>query len=657
MTLKNAFKKLPLAAVVAAAAGSAQAVEFSMFGIEGQFDNTISYGAGWRAENPDRGQVAKYGTSDLVEGGGQASTYNYDDGTLNYEKDKLYTNVLKWSGDFSLTYENYGMFTRGRAYYDSALMDDERPWKELNQATKDAAGKGAELMDAFVYANYELGTTPVSLRFGRQVLSWGESTFIQGGINSINPIDASAARKPGVEVKEVLLPVNMAYTSIGITDAVSLEAFYQIGWEATRSDPCGTFFSTVDFVADGCGPVILANPNPSAPRSEQEILAERDAEIAAGTPLAQRLYPVSERLSDKTPESKNQFGLALRWYSEALGDTEFGLYHMNLHSRVPFISGYVANPLSGSAATNPNGEYVTQYPLYQLDYPEDIKLTGISFNRSTEGGWSIGGEVSVKQDAPISWNAFEVLYAGNLSPMSKLFQMRATEKLGSFDPNSQTDVIAAKAALAGDFFEGYDRFDIWQAQMTFIKFFDQILGASRLSLVTEVGATYVPDLPGLDEARYGRSGAYGIGATDEQIAATFSGGEATSYYSCDASAAGSVSGGVNGQGGSNENPDYCTKEGFTTQLSGGIRLRASLNYSNVFLGVNLEPNMALGYDRGNAPEPGGQFLDQRVQGSVGVNFEYMNTYSGGFAYTMYDGTEYDPLKDRDNYSLNLKVTF
>lgn len=643
MTLKNAFRKLPLAVVVATAAGSAQAVEFSMFGIEGQFDNTISYGAGWRAEDPDRGQVAKYGTSDLVEGGGKASTYNYDDGTLNYEKGKLYTNVLKWSGDLSLTYDNYGAFARGRAYYDSALMDDERPWKELNQATKDAAGKGAELMDAFVYANYEFGSTPVSLRFGRQVLSWGESTFIQGGINSINPIDASAARKPGVEVKEVLLPVNMAYGSVGITDAVSLEAFYQIGWEATRSDPCGTFYSTVDFVADGCGPIILANPNPSSPLSEQEILAGRDAEIAAGVPLSQRAYPVAERNSDVKPDSANQFGLALRWYSEALGDTEFGLYHMNLHSRVPYIVGNVANPLTSSGATNPDNT-ATAYPVYQIGYPEDIKLTGISFNRSTEGGWSIGGEVSVKQDMPISWNAFEILYASVLLPTSKLFQMRASEALGhTLDVNSESDVAAAKAALAGEYFEGFDRYDVWQAQMTFIKFVDQFMGASRLSLITEVGATYVPDLPDLDEARYGRSGAYGIGADDTQVASSFdTNGDPATYYSCETL---------------NENPDYCTKDGFTTKLSGGIRLRATLDYNNALFGANLQPTLALGYDRGNAPEPGGQFLDKRVQGSIGLNFDYLNTYSGGIAYTMYDGTEYDPLKDRDNYSLNLKVTF
>src|SRR5690606_31877087 len=93
----------------------------------------------------------------------------------------------------------------------------------------------------------------------RQVVNWGESTFIQGGINSINPVDAMAFRRPGAEIKEGLLPVNMAFASIGLTESTTLEAFYQLEWEETRTDPCGTFFSTVDFVYEGCGPVLIGS--------------------------------------------------------------------------------------------------------------------------------------------------------------------------------------------------------------------------------------------------------------------------------------------------------------------------------------------------------------------------------------------------------------
>jgi len=675
MTKTKFLKRLPLA--LAIAAGSAQAYEFSVGPVDAQIGTSISYGVAFRTEDPDSSQVAKYGTSELVEGG-SGSSYNFDDGTLNFEKGDAYTNVLKANVDLELSYEDMGAFFRGKAFYDAAIMDSDPAWKEFNDATKDAAGQGYDLLDAFVWYNFDVGETPVSARLGRQVISWGESTFIQGGINSINPIDASAARKPGVEVKEVLLPVNLAYASIGLTDDVTLEAFYQLEWEKTRIDPCGTFFSTTDFVADGCGPVILGGP-----AGEKAYLDARDVEIANGLiGLANRQAPITERLPDSEPKDDGQFGIALRWYSEALGDTEFGFYYMNIHSRVPLISGIAANPLQDEVIFGGNGDGTLElgvdpaintsadalaFPLYNVAYPEDIKLSGISFNTSTDGGWSVGGEVSLTQDRPLQYNSFELLLGGNLVPTSTLFKNRYDEATGGdLDVNNPAAVYAAKQALAGTAFDGFDLYDIVQAQMTFIKFFDQVMGASRLTFISEIGITHIPDLPGLDEARYGRSGAYGMGDFDPVLATTI--GATDVYYTCDASQtvdgittaqADALQGGTGGDGagGSNETPANCTNDGYVDKTSAGIRVRGSLDYPNAFLGVNVKPKLALGYDVGNGPEPGSQFIDGRIQASLGVDFDYLNMYSGGIAYTMYDGGDYNVLTDRDNVSLNLKVTF
>ena len=282
------MKKIPLAlAVSALSVASANAVEFNFGDLGVQLDNTISYGVAWRVEGRDSDQIMP-GNGSLVGETGTGSSYNYDDGTLNYSKGDIYTNAVKWSGDLEINYQNFGGFFRARAYYDTALMDEDTDFKPLNDATKDAAGKGAELMDAYVWADMELGATPVNLRVGRQVVSWGESTFIQGGINSINPVDASAFRKPGAEVKEGLLPVNMVYTSIGLSADVTLEAFYQLEWEKTRTDPCGTFFSTVDFVADGCGPVILGGTE-----SELFYLEGHQADNDDNIPNSDRELPIS----------------------------------------------------------------------------------------------------------------------------------------------------------------------------------------------------------------------------------------------------------------------------------------------------------------------------------------------------------------------------
>jgi len=604
----NKLKTLTLA-VAAVSAASASAFEFDAGPVSGQINTSVSWGIGVRTEDQDLTQVHKDNAA-----GGTGSSYNFDDGTLNYENGDVITNVLKGNMDLELVMGDGGAFFRGTAFYDAAIMDDDPAFKDHIDATKDAAGSGYDLLDAFVWYNFDMGDIPVSARLGRQVLSWGESTFILGGISSINPINASAVRKPGVEVKEVLLPVNMAYGSFGLTDDVTLEAFYQLEWEKTRPDACGTFFSTTDFVSDGCGPVLLGGAE-----DERDILARYESGDISTT-------AVTPRLDDVTPSDDGQFGLALRWYSEELGDTEFGFYYMNVHSRLPVIGGVVANPAAGN-----------NFPSYRIEYPEDIKISGLSFSRGTESGWSIGGELSYKQDAPVQWNSFEILLGGLLNADSLLLQDRAQPLV---DSGAAADLDAAIASLAGNSFTGYDFYDIAQAQLTAIKFIDQIAGASRLTFISEVGMVYVPDLPGLDEARYGRSGAYGMGTVPDATVGT--GDRCT-----DPTAGTTV----------NNTASNCTNDGYVDDISYGVRLRASLEYPNLFAGINVNPQVSLGLDEGTSPGPGGAFEDGRIKAGLAVNFEYLNRYTGGIAYTYYDGSKYDMLKDRDNVSMNIKATF
>jgi len=186
------LKKLPLAVAVLTAASAASAVEFNAGPVYGQLNTSLSYGVAWRTEDPNLRTVAPNNDLGLD---GEASTSNYDDGTLNYENGDAYTNVVKGSFDLELDYDGMvGAFVRGRAFYDSAIMDNDPAYKEYVDETKDAAGSGYDLLDAFVWYNFDMGDIPVSARAGRQVISWGESTFIRGSINAINPIDAEKTR-------------------------------------------------------------------------------------------------------------------------------------------------------------------------------------------------------------------------------------------------------------------------------------------------------------------------------------------------------------------------------------------------------------------------------------------------------------------------------
>lgn len=185
--------KLPLAVSLASTLASpAFAVSFNIGEIEGQFDSSLSIGASWSTANPNKNLIG-------VNNGGKGLSQTSDDGHLNFKKGETFSKIFKGIHDLELKYGDTGVFVRGKYWYDFELKDEGREFKDISDSNRKEGAKssGAELLDAFVYHNYSIGDQPGSVRLGKQVVSWGESTFIGGGINSINPIDVSAFRRPG----------------------------------------------------------------------------------------------------------------------------------------------------------------------------------------------------------------------------------------------------------------------------------------------------------------------------------------------------------------------------------------------------------------------------------------------------------------------------
>ncbi len=192
-TMRAIFTPQALAVAVAlGASAQANAVSFNIGEIEGKFDSSLSVGASWGMRDADKSLV---GTPN--GGTGQASTG--DDGRLNFKKGETFSKIVKGIHDLELKYGDTGVFVRGKYWYDFELADGDRQFKDLSDHHRDegARSSGIELLDAFVYHNYSIADLPGTVRLGKQVVSWGESTFIGNSINSINPIDVSAFRRPG----------------------------------------------------------------------------------------------------------------------------------------------------------------------------------------------------------------------------------------------------------------------------------------------------------------------------------------------------------------------------------------------------------------------------------------------------------------------------
>ncbi len=646
-------KKYLAMAIPLLMAAQAQGVEFNLGQIEGSFDSQISIGSSWRVESQSDAL--------LVNADGSDNISNSDDGNRNYKSGDAFSQIFKGSHDLQFSYQNFGGFVRGKYWYDSALANNsvdyghnptttgsgvggaplnyDNPNEKLDDSNFNDLSKasGAALLDAFVYGEFEVMNMPLDVRLGKQVVSWGEGTFIRGGVNAINPIDINAFVRPGAEIKEGLLPVNMAFANIGLTENLSMETFYQLEFQETVIPGCGTFFSTNDYASEGCDSVSIIDGLSNISRDEDGVRKAKD---------------------------DGQFGVAFRYISEALGDTEFGFYAMNVHSRAPIVNGVkhhltaqddAINGLAGlnavyglaaaagipasalvsvageepaviqgtiDALGNSNSAATAQLQaiqsgapqnaqlavakaraadtFYFVTYPEDILVSGLSFATNV-GSMALSGEVSHTKDLPIQINGPSII-STLLTGESK-----ATELEDAY-----------KNSIAGEDIQGYRSFDVSQVQVTAIKFIDQFAGASRMTLIGEAGYTFIHDFAaGPNDLRFGRSDIFGV-PLDEGTA----------------------------------------DDGFVTESSWGYRGRLVADYSDVFMGINLKPTLAWSHDvKGYAPQPGGNFSEGQKSLGLSVLATYLETYSANISYTRYSGGDYSVISDHDFASISMAVQF
>ena len=336
------------------AAGSpppAQAIDLSDGDLRLTLDTTLSHGLTFRIQDQD----------DLL-----ISDVNGNDGDLNYDRG-LVSNTSKFTTDFDLGYGNFGAFLRLNGFLDFENEHGERARTPLSDEAKERVGQDIILLDAYLTGAFDVGNVAIDLRLGSHVLNWGESTFIQNGINAINPFDVSKLRLPGSELREGLLPVPMVSASVALSDTLSMEGFYQLDWEKTWIDPVGSYFSVTDYVGPGAEKAVVALPGLDlgdmglTPQNNRftpilgelgipsECVFPSPGPMLGGCAQGRTFQPDDEFLSnflivprhaDRTPDDAGQWGVALRYFAEELNSTDFGFYYMNYHSRLPVVSGH-----------------------------------------------------------------------------------------------------------------------------------------------------------------------------------------------------------------------------------------------------------------------------------------------------------------------------
>lgn len=640
--------------------------------VSGSWDTTISYGQAWRLESRDQALI---GTAD----GGAGRSPNIDNGTLNYDTG-ITSQAWKVISEIELSYKGIGAFVRGRGLFDFEIEGDTARIP-LSRAALDRVGSTADLLDAFFWGGFDIGSVPVEVRVGEQVISWGESTFIQNSINVINHIDVGAIRVPGAELREALLPQDLVWASFGTTENTTLELFYQYDWDDTEPEPVGTFFSTNDFVPDGGDRVVLGFGAWSDQGTDFRPL---------GGEFISNFNHVS-RDPTREPEDGGQFGVAFRWFAPNLGTgTDLGFYFVNYHSRLPLISartgsqaglgngagaatavGAAAQGLAAGldinsaiaiaaqtavgTAASLGGNYnlasataaatvgantalaggnvaglassfgVDQFgqtAAYFTEFPEDITLLGVSFNTTIgTSGIAWQGDLAYRQDVPLQLDDVEVLFAA-LSPFEAAIgagTFAAFGQLGAFGLDDEV--------------RGWVLRDTYQFQTTFTKVVGPLLGAAQGALVWEGAVTYIDDFP--DKLTGGPNGQ---GLRFNGPGTSVSGNQAFV---------------------SNHFGEIEPQDRFPDETSWGYRLAGRLDYFNLIGPWTVSPRFSWQHDvSGTTPGPGGNFVEDRTAFTLGVRGNYQNAWEVDFSYTTFSGADrYNLLNDRDFFAFSVKASF
>ncbi len=494
MTMQNApaaiLKKSLLSTAVIAVLGcgllhsnAAQAIGFQFGDWSARLDTTVTYGLSVRTQSRDDNLVGYANlidnpgaipTLELIELPGRFSV-NGDDGNLKFDSGDIISNRGRVTSELDITDGRFGAFVRATGFYDFELDDRD----DISDTAKRFVGSDIQLLDAYVYGDFQLGRGFGSIRLGRQVVSWGESTFIQNGLNVINPVNVAALREAGSELRNAFLPIEMVWLSLPITQNLSMEAVYLLEFEQIDPDPAGTFFSTNDFATPGGEFAMLGFGLLSDDRLPDGSLP----------------FGALPRGLDRAPDDRgeDQFGVAFRYYAEELNGTEFGLYYMHYDSRLPLISG---TTVTSSDLSSGN---------FFVEYPEGIDLFGASFNATLGGTVSLAGEVTYRSNQPYQIDDVEVLFAG-LTPLN----------VGIPEPASRFQSQLGQFGF-GETLSGVFRTEVSQVQMTLTNIFEpsDFFGYDQLAFVGEIGATKVWDMPSRDVLRLNGPGTDTGGGPDQ----------------------------------------------------------------------------------------------------------------------------------------------
>jgi Protein of unknown function (DUF1302) len=618
----------------------AYAVDFEVGGWSGTLDTALIANATVRT---DPLATALFGPFY----GGNSSIGVPSFGDLNFKQGDLVSQQNRVTPDLLLKNDETTIFLRATAFYDPVLSTGSNTdFMPLSRGAIDESGHAFHLLDAFIDQKFDLAGNPSSLRIGNQVLNFGESTFIQGGINSASPLDLTAIHAPGVELKDVILPIPAVDFKTSFGPNYSLEAYYQFLNVHDRLDGAGTFFGSNNVGNGGSFAVEGGTThNPSQAFLNFTSLVNGPNGVAAPFGYEDEVDPThsARNLSD-------EFGLAFRTSVPELQDAELAFYFENFASRAPFIvlrtgaqAAVAADELGlahqlGLINAGASTSYFATSGI-AFTFPQDIHLIGVSFNFNGPYELAFQGEVSSRLNQPITLALSDSFLAVDVPALCDTTAILAA----AFQPTCQAaladPVVQAENIKSGDFnqsFQTYKRFPVSQAQFGVTKLYSDIPG-TPIETVTLIGEAALDHISGFPKAS----------ALLNDLSTNAFSGFATNPA---LAVIGRTQGGPQ-----------------TTQLPSdnayGYVLSAAFEMPRTLpAGIDMTPTITFQHDvQGTSPTGAGNFIAHTASISVGVNFKYLENLTFGINYVtnfnIGGSPEQNPAIDQDFVSAFIGYQF
>ena len=589
--------------------------------VYGIFDLDVAYGARWRLDDRDYRLV---GIANHPRGK-NIQMANQDDGDLNYDKNDLVSNMFRATGELTLAWRDFGFYSRALAFYDYENMKQGRARTDLGNDAEDQVGKDARILDAYLSTQFDAGNIPVQFRLGKQVISWGESTFFSAtGVNAINAFDASLGMHPTTSLKDLPRPTGALWGRADLTTIFSIEGYYQYEWKKTILPALGTYFSANDVIVSG------AFNDQFTGSGSRDLGGDQGTDRCIGFGLPPAAYDdqcfdfaffKSPRSKSENPSDQGQFGFTVQAIVPHWNDTKVALHFANYHEKLGVGSGISASQEVLDQMTEENqaertAELIPFYLREGLDpaeaeskaastasaeaksvqfngtrlfwqYPEDIKMFGFSFNTTLEkSGIALSGEIAHHRDAPLLMQPSEIL--GDVFKMSPDADVAPDTTTKSWIRRDRTQTTLGLTQLLGP-----------------------RLGATQVVLSGEAAWLHIHNFP--DDILF-----FGPGRS-----------------------------------GSETKP----RTAFADQDSWGYRLIGSMSYTNVFGGLTLRPRVIWSHDVHGVSPLGGAFRERRKAVTVGLSAEYVKTLRFDLAYkTFWGAGQFNLLNDRDYLDFSIRYS-